>query len=62
MTGAMLFGGAAEGFSIVFSGVMPKENIQKRGNGDYCFRRAHSLEELLDMDADESQKVIGILC
>jgi hypothetical protein len=62
MTGAEMLYEAVNGFSVVFTGAMLKKNLEKRGDMKYCFRKVDSLDELLNVDSDESQKVIGVLC
>ncbi|PVH71390.1 hypothetical protein DL98DRAFT_596984 [Cadophora sp. DSE1049] len=62
MAGAEMFHEAVNGFSVVFTGAVLKTNLKKRGDLDYSFKKAGSLDELVAFDADESQKVIGVLC
>jgi hypothetical protein len=62
MTGAEMLYEAVNGFSVVFTGAVLKQNLEKRGDLKYCFRKVESLDELLNVDADESRKVIGVLC
>jgi len=62
MTGAEIFYEAVNGFSVVFTSAVLKKNLEKRGDLKYCFKKVESLDELLNVDADESEKVIGVLC
>jgi hypothetical protein len=62
IAGAEMFYEAVNGFSVVFTGAVLKTNLENRGDLDYSFKKADSLDELVAMDKDESQKVIGVLC
>ncbi|KAH8588784.1 hypothetical protein B0O99DRAFT_677131 [Bisporella sp. PMI_857] len=62
MAGAEMFCEAVNGFSIVFTGAVFKTNLEKRRDLGYRFKKADSWDELVAMDADESQKIIGVLC
>jgi hypothetical protein len=60
--GAEMFYEAVNGFSVVFTGAILKKNLEKRADQEYCFKKVDTLDELQAMDADESQKVIGVMC
>lgn len=60
--GAEMFYEAVNGFSVVFTGAVLYKNLEKRGDPNYSFKRVESLDELLNVDEDESQKVIGVFC
>jgi hypothetical protein len=60
--GAEMFYEAVNGFSVVFTGAMLKKNLERRADQKYCFKKADTLDELQAMDADESQKIIGVMC
>jgi len=62
IAGAEMFYEAINGYSVVFSGVILKTNLGRRTDITFSFRKAHSLAERVDMDADGSQKLIGVLC
>lgn len=62
VTGSALFYEAVNGFSVVFTGAVLEKSLEKRGDLKYCFKKVETLDELLSVDADESQKVIGVLC
>ena len=53
---------AVNGFSVVFAGATLKTNLEKWGDLNYSFKNANGLDEIVAMDSDDSQKVIGVLC
>jgi len=60
--GAEMFYEAVNGFSVVFTGAILKKNLEKRADQEYYFKKVATLGRLQAMDADESQKVIGVMC
>jgi hypothetical protein len=57
-----MFHMAANGFSVVFSGAILRENLEKRRNSGASFKKVNTIEELQDLESDSLSEVIGVLC
>ena len=62
--GAEMLYESSNGYSVVFSGAILKSMWMKRREWERgCrFKKAGSLKELQEMEANESEKIIGVLC
>lgn len=62
LAGVEMFHMAANGFSVVFSGDILRDNLEKRKKSGVSFKKVDTIEELQILHSGRSSKVIGVLC
>lgn len=62
LAGVEMFHMAANGFSVVFSGAILRENLEKRKKSGASFKKVNTMEELQVPESDSLSEVIGVLC
>lgn len=62
LAGVEMFHMAANGFSVVFSGAILRENLEKRKKSGASFKKVNTMEELQVLESDSLGGVIGVLC
>jgi hypothetical protein len=62
LAGVEMFHMAANGFSVVFSGAILRENLEKRKKSGASFKKVNTREELQALESNSLGDVIGVLC